>query len=82
VLCLCVTDQVKIAERVQLNEIPLPDMPAEPGESSLAYPASYILIILIVVYAIWISVKQLLQSLKREKKGLTFNVILFIRLRQ
>lgn len=27
-----VTEQVKIAERVQLNEIPLPDMPAEPGK--------------------------------------------------
>jgi hypothetical protein len=27
-----ITDQVKIAERVQLNEIPLPDMPAEPGK--------------------------------------------------
>lgn len=32
-------DQVKIAERVQLNEIPLPDMPAEPAPSAIPLPS-------------------------------------------
>ncbi|KAL4239240.1 WW domain-binding protein 11 [Mactra antiquata] len=32
-------EQVKIAERVQLNEIPLPDMPAEPAPSAIPLPS-------------------------------------------